>query len=116
MQIRQGDILLVKIDALPAGLKPAERDKLGRVVLAVGEAHDHAHAIHDKNVLAFLKEGSESLFPGFIEVGGSAVALKHETSDGKKADHNTAVVEPGTYKVIQQREQSDEGVDLRAFD
>lgn len=42
--IRQGDVLLVPVSALPAGMTPVPLDK-GRIVLAYGEVTGHAHAI-----------------------------------------------------------------------
>ena len=42
-QIRQGDVLLVPIDAIPAGAVAVPREA-GRVVLAHGEVTGHAHA------------------------------------------------------------------------
>ena len=42
--VRQGDVLLVPVDAIPEAAKPVARDH-GRVVLAYGEATGHAHAI-----------------------------------------------------------------------
>ena len=41
-QLRQGDVFLVPIDAVPAGAKPVPRDN-GRVVLSYGEVTGHAH-------------------------------------------------------------------------
>lgn len=117
-QIRQGDVLLVRVDEIPADAKQVARDAHGRVVLAEGEHHGHAHAIRDPNVTAFFKEGeASSALVGYIEVGGSSpVALNHEYVDGRKADHNPAPVAPGKYRVVQQREYEDPNTNLAAFD
>jgi hypothetical protein len=44
---RQGDILLVPVPAerLPEHARPLPRDAKGRLVLALGEATGHAHAV-----------------------------------------------------------------------
>lgn len=44
--IRQGDVALVKVAALPADCTEVPWDK-GRIVLAYGEVTGHAHAIAD---------------------------------------------------------------------
>lgn len=45
--IRQGDVLLVPVAALPEGCKPIEPEKGRRFVLAHGEVTGHAHAIYE---------------------------------------------------------------------
>src|ERR1700688_418630 len=52
LMFRQGDILIVPVDQLPAGLKWIEREN-GRVILAHGEVTGHAHAIKDKSAALF---------------------------------------------------------------
>jgi hypothetical protein len=73
---RQGDVLLVRIDDLPAGLKEAPRDKHGHIVLALGESSGHRHAIRDKNVTSFKFETAErdalSADVDYILVSGSS--------------------------------------------
>jgi hypothetical protein len=59
--MRQGDVLIVPVSSLPAGLEPVKREK-GRVVLAHGEVTGHAHAIKDRNVTAFRDEKLNQLF------------------------------------------------------
>jgi hypothetical protein len=44
--IRQGDVLLTPVAALPAGCVEVPNDR-GRIVLAYGEVTGHAHAIAD---------------------------------------------------------------------
>lgn len=118
-QIRQGDVLLVPVEKVPDGLRLANRDKHNRLVLAEGEAHGHAHALRDLGVTGFLKETAErdanSAMIDYIIVGGDGADLKHEYVDGRKADHDAAKVEPGAYRVVQQREFIDEK-SISAFD
>lgn len=43
-QYRQGDVLLRRVEALPANVRPKQSDE-ERIVLAYGEVTGHAHAI-----------------------------------------------------------------------
>src|ERR1019366_3997702 len=99
---RQGDIFIERVSALPDGCAPVKRDKIGRLVLARGELHDHTHAIRDKGVCGFSMAGSAEL--DYVEVGGSGAMLTHELSSGVEADHKPARLAPGLYKVTRQRE------------
>lgn len=93
MQMRQGDVLLVRVDRVPEGAKPVERDA-GRVVLAYGEVTGHAHALTDGGV-ALLAVGADR----YLRVRETA-ALRHE-------EHTTIDVPPGDYRVVRQREYDD---------
>ena len=48
---RQGDVLILRVNSVPDGLKVEPRDN-GRVILAYGEVTGHAHAIADHRVSA----------------------------------------------------------------
>lgn len=64
-QYRQGDVLLERIEKMPAGLTAAKRDA-GRVVLAYGEVTGHAHALTEPGTRKLTDEkGAE-----FFEVKG----------------------------------------------
>lgn len=118
-QQRQGDVLIVPVDTLPPEAKPAERDEIGRIVLALGEASGHAHAIRDQDVVAFRMETAEAdvnrALVDYVLVGGSGASLAHEYESGKKAEHDTLNLAPGAYRVVQQREYSPEEL-LRVAD
>lgn len=91
---RQGDVLLVRVDAIPADARPQPREN-GRVVLARGEVAGHAHAIAANGVTAFAWAFTGE--PAFIEVSAETVLLEHE-------EHATVVVPFGRYRVVRQRE------------
>jgi hypothetical protein len=110
---RQGDVLVERIDALPEGVVPAPRDALGRVVLAYGESHGHAHAFRDPVVCGFRLAGTEDV--DWVEVGGAGATLTHEFASGEQADHEPVALEPGVYRVRRQREY-DPFQDRRALD
>lgn len=46
-QIRQGDVYLIPVTALPAGCRPIQPEAGRRFVLAHGEVTGHAHAIYE---------------------------------------------------------------------
>lgn len=100
LMFRQGDILIVPVDQLPAGLKWIEREN-GRVILAHGEVTGHAHAIKDKSAALFRDPKLAAIF---MHVSGNAdVALEHD-------EHGTIKVPPGNYQIIRQREYSPEAI------
>lgn len=92
--LRQGDVLLVPVDGVPADGKKVKRQG-GRVILAAGEVTGHHHAIRDAGV-ALLDVGERR----FVTVPETGAELKHE-------EHSTIQVAPGTYEVIIQREYDD---------
>ena len=91
-QYRQGDVLLVRTrsrELHEATLVPRNE---GRIILALGEATGHAHAIaSDHADLLEVGEGER-----YLRVDGPA-ALTHE-------EHGAIELEPGLYRVIRQRE------------
>ena len=111
---RQGDILIERVDKLPKGLTEAKRDRLGRIVLARGEAHDHTHAIRQRNVCSFKIAGSEEV--DYFTVGGSGAVLTHEYSSGAMADHQPVDLAPGDYRVTRQREYVAPQIERRVVD
>ena len=113
---RQGDVMLVRVDKLPAGLIATKRDKIGRIVLAHGERSGHGHAIRDPFVcgfrLATTGDDPTGVSGGvdYIEVGGSGATLAHEYESGQMAEHEPIGLPPGVYKVALQREYSPAGI------
>ncbi|MDZ4834921.1 MAG: hypothetical protein SGJ27_14175 [Candidatus Melainabacteria bacterium] len=91
IQYRQGDVLLVKVDMAMAPEGSVQQDADGRIVLAYGEVTGHAHAI-DANFASLYQWKGDRL----IEAKPGA-RLVHE-------EHSTIELEPGFYKVVQQRE------------
>lgn len=121
--IRQGDVLLTPVSALPPGCTEVPNDN-GRIVLAYGEVTGHAHAIADHSktlaeqrdtmrVEAMAGEITEAailrakakarllLAPSgerYLEVQ-EAVTLKHE-------EHTQHTIPPGLYQLPMQVEYS----------
>ena len=98
---RQGDVLLIRVDDIPADAKPCNID--GDVVLAYGEVTGHAHRIAPTKAKAFAKGGVWSpTAERFIQALEGA-ELTHE-------EHATIALPPGMYRVVQQVEYTPEAV------
>jgi hypothetical protein len=88
---RQGDLLIVKVSAIPGGA--AKRDSR---VLAEGEATGHMHEltggeVYEKNGTLYFTVNEEK-----------AISLTHP-------EHGALTFEPGVYKVVRQREYEPNG-------
>lgn len=90
---RQGDVLVRRIDKIPAKAQP--RARKGRIVLAEGEVTGHAHAIVEPEAL--LYDLGDELF---LHADGT-VTLRHE-------EHAPISLPPGDYQVVRQREYTPE--------
>lgn len=113
-QIRQGDVLLIRLEQAPEAfvaevgrrLDRVARDR-GRLVLAEGEATGHAHVI-ESDEAELLREDEQLLDPGqavelyLLVHGAEPVPLVHE-------EHASLPVPPGVYRVVRQREYRDPG-------
>lgn len=92
MMQRQGDLLIVRIKALPTNVQPQESR-----VLAEGEATGHLHEL-DENSEVFEDQGML-----YFRVQENARSkLTHP-------EHHTLTFESGEYRVIRQREYEPNG-------
>ena len=88
---RQGDLLIVKVGAIPK-----DAVKCGSLILAEGEATGHMHELDKGEV--YEKEGVL-----YFKVDSNEPAtLNHP-------EHKAVTFEPGEYKVIRQREYEPRG-------
>lgn len=98
--IRQGDVLLISVDKLPAGAKDVTpKDD---VILAYGEVTGHAHRIVqtiDAPKVRVWDAGAER----FLQIVDSAAAVTHE-------EHTTVTFERPLYQQIHQVEERGEVV------
>jgi hypothetical protein len=102
MTVRQGDVLLRRVESIPETAKVAEKkDQAGndRIVLAYGEVTGHAHAIHDLDVVDVFVTGEGVMY---LQVKEEA-KLQHE-------EHGTIALPPGNYERTIQREYSPEAI------
>ena len=88
---RQGDVALIR-STIPPHVTPAERVAGERVVIALGEATGHAHAIADLGVRVYEHEGTR-----WIRVPKLGATLAHE-------EHGPIALAEGDYEVRIQRE------------
>lgn len=107
MIVRQGDILIMRVDEIPADAKKLPREN-GRVVLAHGEATGHTHSFGSRlvNMYAVADEFSK-LGCGWITVEGKGAVLKHE-------EHSPISFPPGNYRVVRQRTYTPEELKMVA--
>ena len=91
---RQGDVLIVPVESMPAGVEPVGREG-GRIVLAHGEATGHAHAIKDEHAALFRDPRLATIFMQVSRDG--AVVLEHD-------EHDPITIPPGHYRIVRQRE------------
>jgi len=102
-QIRQGDVLLEKVDRLP----PKEIKPQREVVLAEGELTGHAHRVKSSAIYDWSEDNQR-----YIMVKGEG-ELFHEDHDPVPAK----VLEPNTtWRVIPQKEWNLEGQWRRVID
>lgn len=90
---RQGDVLITRVAALPAG---AKQRKTSRVVLAEGEVTGHAHVVTGP---AELYDADRQTY---LRVGVAA-AVQHE-------EHSTIELPPGDYRVTIQSEYEPQAI------
>jgi hypothetical protein len=86
---RQGDVLLLRIGAMPDGerLEPVD----GRLILARGEVTGHHHSVAARD--AALVEAAEGVYLQIM----APTPLEHQ-------EHTAIWLPPGTYRVARQRE------------
>lgn len=103
--LRQGDVLLQPVDALPAGCTPVPLDH-GDVILAYGEVTHHAHRI--ANVASIGPQAADEIAQAAI---ARAKARLWQTAAGDRylevvepvslthEEHSTIALAPGVYEV-----------------
>ncbi len=89
-QYRQGDVLLVKVDKIPDGLK-----KTRGITLAYGEKTGHAHTIE------YGADGWASKIEGLAEY---IEVYEKEGATVKHQEHEVITLPPGKYRNVHQFE------------
>ena len=90
LHVRQGDVLLIRVDADLHGARHVPRDG-DRLVLAYGEVTGHAHAIRERRAELRVIDGHRYLD------APAPVVVEHE-------EHAPIRLDPGVYEVVIQRE------------
>lgn len=93
--VRQGDVLLFKVAALPAGAK--EVKVKGDVILAHGEVTGHAHRIKRDQTEKFSARVFDSGAERYLQIA-ERLALTHE-------EHLAVFLEAGVYRQAFQFEE-----------
>ena len=96
MLFRQGDVLLVSVDAVPEGGEAIKRANQP-IVLAYGETTGHSHMVADRHVKVVDAAGDRYL------VAARPFTVRHE-------EHAPVQVPAGTFKVVLQREYSPKAI------
>lgn len=95
--VRQGDVLLERVEKLPANLKKVKREN-GRCIIARGEVTGHAHAIEDRACETFVDEN------GALYISAEKdVEIVHE-------EHGVTPLPAGVYVYTPQREYTPESI------
>ena len=92
-QYRQGDVLIERVDAIPAEAVRVA----GEIILAHGEATGHAHRVTGRTAKLFEKHGER-----FLKLDYKARVVHQE--------HAAIALDPGVYRVSRQREYFPEAV------
>jgi hypothetical protein len=96
--IRQGDVLVRRVQELPEGATEVAPDPERGVVLAYGEVTGHAHVLTPTKTRMWEAAGQR-----YIDVV-EPDTLRHTTPGGGQADHEPHSLAPGVYEVLIQRE------------
>ena len=92
-QYRQGDVLLCRVERIPAKAQPIDAEG-DRVVLARGELSGHMHAFAASEAALFRQRRTGRVF---LQITSTGARLRHE-------EHDPIRVPPGPYEVLRQRE------------
>ena len=101
----QGDLLLIRVDALPDGLQRVDPE---RDVIVVGHSETGHHHVIDAGAAELYEHTGplpDSILECFVVVGREA-ELRHLREFDT---HEPIRLEPGIYKVRRQREHTPEG-------
>jgi len=94
---RQGDVLIIPITKIPKKLIPVAPEQ-GRLVLAHGEVTGHHHSVPASAGTLSLNEG------------GVMFLTIDQLTEVRHQEHAPIALEPGSYKVVRQREYSPEEI------
>jgi len=100
MKQRQGDVLIIAVNAIPEGLEKVPTDN-GRTILAYGEVTGHAHAVIGD--VEFLRADMDEMSDRFLRVLDEHAEVVHD-------EHATLTLPAGDYIVRLQREYTPEAL------
>lgn len=100
--ICQGDVYLIPIKAIPAGMKPVEPEK-GAYIITHSETGHHHVVMERPDIRQY---SGMDMFRGFLEVSGEPTELVH------LRDHHThapQIVAPGAWLIQRQAAYTPQG-------
>lgn len=95
---RQGDVLIERVDEIPAAAKPKAKDN-GRVILAYGEVTGHAHRIERSDIAELLDADRQGTYLRLAKDS----AVVHE-------EHERIALPAGDYRISIQAEYTPEQI------
>jgi hypothetical protein len=105
----QGDILIERVDRVPAASRVIRSGNGGSIIIAEGEATGHHHRVFGSITMyrddALARDIPPGLYVGHLEVKSSAARLEHQ-------EHAAITLPQGTYRIRRQRhlEPTDIGI------
>jgi len=99
----QGDVLFIKRDKLPGGLREANPEN-GKYIIAHSET-GHNHTVLERNAQLLIDTTND--FISYLKTGSEPVYAEHERTYDT---HDTVSFDPDSiYEIRQQREYTPEG-------
>lgn len=99
---RQGDVMVSRVKAIPAGAKAVKQTN-DKIVLAWGEVTGHSHAIAEPEAREYTFADAGGIVRRFLEVFDRGATVRHE-------EHAPIPLPPGFYEITQQREYTPEAI------
>lgn len=103
-QAAQGDLLLIRINELPAGVEPVVGEG-GKYVVAHSETGHH-HTVDVQEGVLYFRAPKDPM-TCYLSVGGSGAELVHHRPHDT---HESIQLSGGTYLLRRQREWTPEGL------
>lgn len=99
----QGDVMFIKIDKLPEGLRALTPEN-GKFVVAHSET-GHNHTVKYKPGITYYANDNDQ-FTAYLVVDNTKCLVEHERSFDT---HESLLLKDGVYKIRRQREYTPEG-------
>jgi hypothetical protein len=97
--IRQGDVVLWPIEAIPPEALAAKPNERGHHVMAEGEATGHAHVLVAGEAVEVFRDAQEV----YLNIMRTT-DLVHDCPGKAVPDHAPLPIEPGLYQLVRQYE------------
>lgn len=85
-QLQHGDVIIKRIESLPVGVNPIQRQPIGLVVMS-GESTGHHHVITKEGARLYELKGQM-----YLEVSAPDITITHE-------EHKSITIPEGIYEI-----------------